>query len=88
MEDGAGVRLAQPGPLAGRARAMLDTSRPLLPAFTLEIALLERCLASYADILQGKQDPIGVLFPNGDLGMLEAIYRDSPLARATGVQMA
>lgn len=39
--------------------------------------LLHRCGSSLAEVLQGKRDPIQLLFPNGDLTTLSQIYQDS-----------
>ncbi len=83
-EDGEGLRLAGAETVApGRAAEVLAQSRSLLAPFAGEVALLERCLTFYPEIMQGKRDPLTVLFPKGDLTALEAIYRDSPLARRT-----
>jgi microcystin synthetase protein McyG len=53
---------------------------PLLAAFSsrpAELRLLHRCGPSLDRVLRGRQDPIPLLFPDGDLSDLTAIYRDS-----------
>ncbi|MBN3888579.1 MAG: SDR family NAD(P)-dependent oxidoreductase [Nostoc sp. JL31] len=46
-----------------------------------EIALVERCGASLPEVLQGKLDPLQLLFPNGDFTLLTQLYQDAPAAR-------
>ena len=42
--------------------------------------LLERCLASYPDLLRGKADPVAVLFPGGSLDLVEGAYAGNPVS--------
>ncbi|NJM23952.1 MAG: class I SAM-dependent methyltransferase, partial [Richelia sp. SM1_7_0] len=60
------------------------------PNATAELNLLERCTSDLADILQGKSDPIQLLFPNGDFSDLTQLYQNSPVAQVmnTLVQQA
>jgi acyl transferase domain-containing protein/predicted O-methyltransferase YrrM len=43
-----------------------------------ELTLLARCGNQLADVLQGKCDPLQLLFPDGDLSTLTQFYQDSP----------
>ncbi|NJO77333.1 MAG: methyltransferase [Cyanobacteria bacterium RM1_2_2] len=47
-----------------------------------ELTLLHRCGSSLAKVLQGKCNPLQLLFPDGDLTTLSQIYQDS-----TGAQL-
>ncbi|MEH2034150.1 MAG: SDR family NAD(P)-dependent oxidoreductase [Nostoc sp.] len=51
------------------------------PTGDTEIALVERCGASLPEVLQGKLDPLQLLFPDGDFTLLTQLYQDSPAAR-------
>jgi acyl transferase domain-containing protein/NAD(P)-dependent dehydrogenase (short-subunit alcohol dehydrogenase family)/acyl carrier protein len=51
------------------------------PDYRAELSLLARCGARLAEVLQGSQDPLQLLFPDGDPAALEGLYRDSPSAR-------
>lgn len=46
-----------------------------------EFRMLDRCGRGLADVLTGKIDPLGLLFPGGDTTDAEELYRSSPLAR-------
>jgi len=46
-----------------------------------EMALLERCGGALAAVLQGSEDPLQLLFPQGSFAVLDGIYRDSAFAR-------
>jgi len=52
------------------------------PAFNAEINLLRQCGPHLGEILQGKRDPLGLLFPNGSMALTEPLYQDAPFARA------
>jgi microcystin synthetase protein McyG len=52
------------------------------PQMSAEVSLLERCGRHLAGVLSGKINPIEVLFPGGSIAALEALYQDSPAARA------
>ena len=47
-----------------------------------ELALLERCGPRLAEVLQGKCDPVELLFAGGDLSLARALYETSAGARA------
>jgi SAM-dependent methyltransferase/acyl carrier protein/NAD(P)-dependent dehydrogenase (short-subunit alcohol dehydrogenase family) len=51
------------------------------PDYRAELTLLARCGDRLAEVLQGSQDPLQLLFPEGDPAALEGLYRDSPSAR-------
>ncbi|MDH6068005.1 SDR family NAD(P)-dependent oxidoreductase [Chrysosporum ovalisporum APH033B] len=48
-----------------------------------EVTLVSRCSAKLAEVLQGKCDPIQLLFPAGDTTTLSKIYREAPVLRVT-----
>ncbi|MBZ0285291.1 MAG: polyketide synthase dehydratase domain-containing protein [Anaerolineae bacterium] len=52
------------------------------PAFSAEINILSQCGPHLGEILQGKRDPLGLLFPNGSMALTEPLYQDAPFARA------
>ncbi|MCP4686780.1 MAG: SDR family NAD(P)-dependent oxidoreductase, partial [Desulfobacterales bacterium] len=51
------------------------------PEAETELTLLNRCGSSLARVLQGKIDPVRLLFPEGDLATAASLYRDAPGAR-------
>ena len=60
----------------------IPTPQPALlshPTIAHEAMLVARCGPHLAHVLQGKQDPVQVLFPQGDLTLLHQLYRQSPL---------
>jgi acyl transferase domain-containing protein/acyl carrier protein len=70
------------GPLPqGDGTALCRELMEQYPAYGAELTLLERCGAKLAEVLQGSQDPLQLLFPDGDPAALEGLYRDSPSAR-------
>ncbi|MCK8516800.1 SDR family NAD(P)-dependent oxidoreductase [Methylonatrum kenyense] len=46
-----------------------------------EFAVVRRCGENLAAMLDGREDPHGILFPGGDARDLAALYRDTPVAR-------
>lgn len=46
-----------------------------------ELTLLERCGTRLADVLRGHEDPLELLFPQGDLTTATQLYQNSPGAR-------
>ncbi len=48
------------------------------PAYSALIALVSRCGAALADILQGRENPVQLLFPQGSLDELRQLYQDAP----------
>ena len=62
-----------------------ETSSRLMaeyPQMRAEVSLLERAGQHLAGVLSGQTNPIEVLFPGGSISTLEALYQDSPAARA------
>lgn len=55
--------------------------RTQYPSCVAELALLDRCGQSLADVLQGKQDALQLLFPEGSVASLERLYQESPGAQ-------
>ena len=47
------------------------------PSIHTELALLKRCGEGLADVLQGRIDPLSLLFPKGDLTDLTNLYQNS-----------
>jgi len=60
-------------------RGVLRTQ--LLPHFKAELALIERCAAEIPAVLIGEQDPLEVLFPEGDSSELTWLYQKSEAAQ-------
>jgi acyl transferase domain-containing protein/acyl carrier protein len=44
----------------------------------IELILLDRCGSRLAAVLQGRQDAVELLFPDGDLSLLTQLYQSSP----------
>ena len=59
-------------------QAALFTQNPEAKA---ELTLIQRCGENLADVLQGRVDPLTLLFPSGDLTDLTHLYQSSPGAR-------
>ncbi len=57
------------------------------PACATELLLLERCAEKLAEVLQGKCDPLQLLFPAGNLAAAEKLYRDSSFTKTANVAM-
>ena len=51
------------------------------PTATAELTLLHRCGTRLSEVLQGKIDPLQLLFPQGDLSTATQLYQDSPGAK-------
>lgn len=51
------------------------------PMFDAELNLTARCAQPLAEVLQGRLDPLQLLFPGGSLAETEKLYQDSPSAR-------
>lgn len=82
--------LAQVGILAKNEGIwqVIDTPEPQMPSLpdlltqypqlTAELTLLKRCGTKLAEVLQGKCDPLQLLFPSSDLTSLTNLYQHSP----------
>ncbi|MGK7875122.1 MAG: SDR family NAD(P)-dependent oxidoreductase [Xenococcaceae cyanobacterium] len=51
------------------------------PSAAAPLNLLARCGEKLAEVLQGKWDPLQLLFPEGDFSAITAVYQDSPFAK-------
>ncbi|NEP77742.1 MAG: acyltransferase domain-containing protein [Okeania sp. SIO3B3] len=51
------------------------------PLAEAELVLLNRCGAKLSEVLQGKQDPVQLVFPSGDLSSATRLYQDSTQAK-------
>ncbi|MEZ4868999.1 MAG: type I polyketide synthase [Caldilineaceae bacterium] len=51
------------------------------PVLAAELTLLGRCGAQLGAVLRGAQDPLALIFPNGDLSAATRLYQDSPTAQ-------
>ena len=51
------------------------------PAFNIEIQLLRRCGEHLVEVLQGKQDPLQLIFPASEASSAENLYEKAPLAK-------
>lgn len=58
------------------------------PEAEAEIMLLERCGSSLSDVLQGRCDPLHLLFPEGDSTNAARLYQDAPGARLMNALVA
>lgn len=47
----------------------------------VEFRLLERCATDLGAVLDGRSNPVHLLFPNGDFGDTAELYRDGPVLR-------
>ncbi|MCG5057492.1 MAG: SDR family NAD(P)-dependent oxidoreductase [Limnoraphis sp. WC205] len=48
------------------------------PEIKAELSLLNACGSHLAQVMQGKLDPIQLLFPSGDVNFVTQLYQDSP----------
>ncbi|TSC24496.1 SDR family NAD(P)-dependent oxidoreductase [Corallococcus sp. Z5C101001] len=63
------------------ARGQLEATASRHPSVRAELDLLERCGTRLAEVLQGRVDPLHLLFPGGDSRQLAALYRKTPASR-------
>ncbi|MFB1483790.1 type I polyketide synthase [Corallococcus sp. RDP092CA] len=63
------------------ARSRVLELRASAPAIQAELTLLDRCGTQLAEVLQGRRDPLSLLFPEDDT-TTASIYTDTPGARA------
>jgi acyl transferase domain-containing protein len=71
-----GYRAVPGGPTRSAPREALAGA----PAVVRE--LLDRCGPALPDVLQGRTDPVALLFPAAEDGPTRAIYRDTPFGQA------
>lgn len=50
------------------------------PEIKGHVQLLDKCLASYPDILSGQKDPLEVMFPSGSFELVAPVYNSNPIA--------
>ena len=58
------------------------------PTCSAELIVFGRCAGKLAEVLQGKTDPLQLIFPAGSLDDAEKMYRDSPGARLLNTLVA
>ncbi|MCK8516799.1 type I polyketide synthase [Methylonatrum kenyense] len=68
-------------PEAAEVGAMLDALCTDFPACRVEAEMTARCAGGLAGALQGKTDPMELLFPEGSLEPTERLYADTPSFR-------
>jgi acyl transferase domain-containing protein len=57
------------------------------PRFRAESLFVQRCAQALAEVLQGRRDPLDVLFRGAALEGSEAVYIDSPISRVLNEQL-
>ncbi|MEM9304045.1 MAG: beta-ketoacyl synthase N-terminal-like domain-containing protein, partial [Pseudomonadota bacterium] len=80
---GSGVEAGDAQFLAGRSMALLER----FPQAHAEVELLQRCAGALPEVLRGAQDPLAVLFPDGDSHALAELYGSSPGSRLLNGQL-
>ena len=50
------------------------------PGIKAHLELIDICLKHFANIVSGKQDALSILFPEGSFHLVEAVYRNNPVA--------
>ncbi len=61
--------------------AQAERLRADFPETTVEVDMAERIGLQFAAAMQGRQDPLELLFPGGSLAEAEKLYRDAPFTR-------
>lgn len=51
------------------------------PTCSAELNMIGSCAGKIAEVLQGKCDPMQLLFPNGSLELTESMYQNAPVLR-------
>ncbi|MGB1249062.1 MAG: SDR family NAD(P)-dependent oxidoreductase [Candidatus Promineifilaceae bacterium] len=52
-----------------------------------ELTLLTRCGDKLTQVLRGAQDPLALLFPEGDASLVNRLYQDAPVSQLLNQQM-
>ncbi|HUG82952.1 MAG TPA: polyketide synthase dehydratase domain-containing protein, partial [Euzebya sp.] len=73
------VRTDLPSPEV--AAGEVGVGDPLLPTTHAELAVLDACGAALPAVLTGAQDPLALLFPNGDTETVAGLYGNAIVAR-------
>jgi acyl transferase domain-containing protein/SAM-dependent methyltransferase/acyl carrier protein len=68
-------------PAAADPQAALRDLLERYPAFHIELGIISRCTESLGAVLQGRMNPLDLLFPEGSTAAAEKLYTDSPIAR-------
>jgi SAM-dependent methyltransferase/acyl carrier protein len=79
--EGESSRLVRVRPHQNR-RDRLDAFLSRFPAARAEAMLLDRCGSHLAEVLAGRQEPLELIFPAGDLSLASRFYETSPGSRA------
>ncbi len=61
--------------------ATMDELGQNFPEFEVTLAMTKRCGSRLSSVLRGREDPLHLLFPAGDLTTAEKLYQHSPSAR-------
>jgi acyl transferase domain-containing protein/SAM-dependent methyltransferase len=69
-------------PLTRNLQSEAEALKQQFPACSAEVTLLARCAEQLDEVLRGTCDPLQLLFPGGDFATADALYRNSPFARA------
>ena len=51
------------------------------PACEAQLSLVKKCGQNLSDLLRGRRDPLDILFPGGNLSLVEKLYKDSPFTQ-------
>jgi acyl transferase domain-containing protein/acyl carrier protein len=81
LEAGDGTWKVLRSPECGSLPVLWDSVVREFPEFSAELDMTSRCASELAKVLQGKTDPLHLLFPDGSSAALEKLYTESPVAR-------
>ncbi len=70
-------------PSPGKAQLLIQ-----YPGIKAHLELIDICLNHFATIVSGTQDALSILFPEGSFHLVEAIYRNNPVADYYNQQVA
>jgi len=59
----------------------IDSLLNIAPEATAELTLLQNCGSNLAEVLQGKSDPLQLIFPEGNISLATQLYQNSPPAQ-------
>ncbi|MBG1264427.1 SDR family NAD(P)-dependent oxidoreductase [Nostoc sp. BAE] len=68
-------------PNVGQAQILQTQLQTKYPSASAELTLIERCGLHLSEVLQGRCEPLQILFPNGDLSAIAQLYQNSPAAQ-------
>jgi microcystin synthetase protein McyD len=81
-------------PIGSKAETLIQSLRQQFPDYGVEINLMERCGSALAAVLRRQEEPLELLFPQGNTEVIAALYREASGAKlmnqlvATAVQIA